>query len=73
VLLRLILDKDTNQIVHALVLIFLSILIDIELFAEKTVPVLFKLGFCGLADHLSLDLNGILFICSEERFDSASR
>jgi hypothetical protein len=65
-LLGLILDKNTYQVVHALVLVFLPVLVNVELLSKKAVPILFELGLGSFADHLSLDLNGILFIWSEE-------
>ena len=65
-LLGLVLDEHTNQVVHALVLVFLPVLVHVEFLSKKAVPILFELGLGGLADHLSLDLNGILFICCEE-------
>jgi len=65
-LLGLILDKNTYQVVHALVLVFLPVLVNVELLSKKAVPILFELGLGSFADHFSLDLNGILFIWSEE-------
>jgi hypothetical protein len=65
-LLWLVFDEHTNQVVHALVLVLLSVLVHIEFLSKKAVPILFELGLGGFADHLSLDLNGILFIRCEE-------
>ena len=65
-LLGLVLDEHTNQVVHALVLVFLPVLVHVELLSKETVPILFELGLGGFADHLSLDLYGILFIWCEE-------
>ena len=65
-LLGLVLDEHTNQVVHALVLVFLPVLVHVEFFSKKAVPILFELSLGGFADHLSLDLNGILFIWCEE-------
>lgn len=41
---------------HALVLIFLTILVNVELFTEEAIPVLFQFSLCSLADHLSFNL-----------------
>lgn len=65
-LLWLILDEHTNQVVHALVLVFLPVLVHVELLSKEAVPILFELGLGGFPNHLSLDLNGILFIWCEE-------
>ena len=65
-LLWLILDEHTNQVVHALVLVFLPVLVHVELLSKEAIPILFELGLGGFADHLSLYLNGILFIWCKE-------
>ena len=71
-LLRLVFDEDTNQVMHAFVLIFLSVLVHVQFLSKKAIPILFELGLGGFADHLSLNLNGIFFIWCEERFDSSA-
>merc|ERR1719265_756082 len=54
------LDKNANQIVHALVLVVILFLVDIQLLAEQAVPILLEFGFCSLSDHLAFKLDAII-------------
>lgn len=66
VLLRLVLDEDADEVVHALVLVLVLVLVHVELLAQEAVPVLLELGFRGLPDHLALDLHAVLVVRLEE-------
>ena len=71
-LLRLVLDENTDQVVHTLVLVLLTVFVHIELLAQETVPILLKLGLGGLTDHLTLNLDGMFVILVEETFYTTS-
>lgn len=64
--LGLILDENADQIVHALVLILLSVLIYIEFLSKEAVPVLLKFCLGSFTDHFSFDLHRVLIISGEE-------
>jgi hypothetical protein len=70
VLIWLVLDEDTYQVVHAFVFILLAVLIDVEFFSKQAIPVLFKFSLSGLPDHLALNLNRMLVILIKETFYS---
>ena len=65
-LLRVILDVDTNEIVHTLVLFFLLVLVDIQFFAQKAVPILFQFSFSSFPYHFTLELNAVILALSHE-------
>lgn len=56
-LLWLILDEYSNQVVHALVLVFMLVPVDIELLAKKAIPILLEFCLSCLSYHLSFNLD----------------
>jgi hypothetical protein len=56
--------------VHALVLLFLLVLIHIQLFAKEAVPILLKLGFSSLSNHFTFKLDAVIITLSQESTDS---
>ena len=65
-LLWLVLDEDSNQIVHTFVFVLVFVSVDVQLLAKETVPILLKLSLSCFSDHLSLNLDGIFVIRMEE-------
>ena len=62
----LILYENSNEVMHTFVLIFMFVLVDIQLFAEKTVPVLFELSLSGFSYHFTLYLDTVPVILLEK-------
>jgi hypothetical protein len=61
-LFGLVLDKDANKTVHALVLVLFFVFVHVKLFAKKTVPITLELRLRSLANHLALHLDGLVFV-----------
>ena len=71
-LLDLILDEDSDEVVHTFVLLLGLVLVDVELLAQETVPILLELGFGGLSDHLSFELDAVLVLAGHEVVQSGT-
>ena len=71
-LIWFIFNEDTNQVMHALVLIFLTILVDIELFTKKAIPIFLKLCLGCFTDHLTFNLDWMFVILIKETLYSTS-
>jgi hypothetical protein len=65
-LLRLVLQKYSDQVVHAFMLFLIFVLVDIKLLPKKTIPILLQLGLRGLSEHFSFYLLGIPIIVDAE-------
>ena len=70
VLFWFILNKDSNQVMHALVLLFRLVLVHVKFFTEEAVPILFEFGLSCFSDHFSLKLDTVLVFTRHEVIES---
>ena len=69
-LFRVVIDKHTDQVVHALVLFFSLILVNVQLFTKEAVPILLELALAGFTNHFTFKLNAVIISKSNEFVES---
>jgi len=65
-LLSFVFNEDSNERVHALVLLLFLLFVDVKLLSKEAVPVALKLCLSSFADHFSFHLDRVIAISSNK-------
>merc|ERR1719329_1823491 len=59
-LFRIVVDEHAYKVVHTLVLFFSLVLVNVQFFSKKTVPIFFEFAFACFTNHFTFELNAII-------------